>query len=277
MWPKVVALLSLQVGFYFFARMGDAELGVGNYSAFQYARNLQSFAVSLFGISLATAVFPFLSEFAAEKKMEHFMHRFEKSLRQILFLALPATVGMAVLAPHIVRFIYGARPANVLTVFVLVPLALAIPFESINHLLVRTFHVLKNTFLPMISSLLFLGVLIGLSSLLVVKYAMGVAAFGIAYAAGIVIQILFLFACLSRLAGTFPWKSFYKKLSKVLGLTLVMGIVVFFLSLFFRDAHFFVSLFIPAAVGGCIFIGGALLLKLPEIQNMPFWKGQKEK
>ncbi|MBI5413976.1 polysaccharide biosynthesis C-terminal domain-containing protein [Candidatus Peregrinibacteria bacterium] len=272
MWPKVISLLSLQIGFYFFARMGDGILGEGNYSSFQYARNLQSFAVSLFGISFATAVFPFLADFVAEKKMDHFLFRLEKSLGQILFLALPSAVGVILIAPEIVRLVYGVQENNILTVMALIPLALAIPLESMNHLLVRAFHVLKNTFIPMIASLLFLTALISFSLLLVFEFNFGVEAFGIAYFLSFVVQVIFLFLLLPRLAGSFPWSDFFPKIRKTCFISAIMGISVFFTIEFLRNTHYLPRFAVAVCVGIVTYFAAALLLKSPEVYEVPFWK-----
>ncbi len=275
MWPKVIALVSLQIGFYVFARLGDGILGAGNYSAFQYARNLQSFAVSLFGISLATAVFPFLSDFIAEKNTAKFVRRLEKSTRQILFLALPAAAGMVLLAPAIVRLVYGLQERSDLTIAVLIPLALSIPFESINHLLVRGFHVLGDTLYPMISRILFLILLIASSVMLIQSSSWGVASFGIAYTIAFVVQTIFLFIFLPQLSGPFPWKHFWKRFSKTCILTLGMILGVLTVQMGVQDMHFMLRIFLPAFTGALLFLGGAYLWRCEEIHHLPFWSEKK--
>ncbi len=272
MWPKVVALLVLQAGFYFFARLGDGVLGEGRYSAFQYARNLQSFAVSLFGISLATAVFPFLAEFVAEKKMEHFIFRLEKSLRQILFLAIPSAAGMILIANEIVRVIYGDQSNNLLTVAALIPLALSIPLESVNHLLVRAYHVLQDTLHPMFASLLFLAVLIGCSLLFVFQFGLGVEAFSIAYFLGFLVQEAYLFFMLSSFSVAFPWKTFLPNFFRMLWAVFFMSIAVFVILFLLRDSGYIVRFVSAVSAGGIIYLSSAYLMRMPEVTELAIMK-----
>jgi len=276
-YPKVIALVSLQVGFYFFARMGDALLTTGSYSAFQYARNLQSFVVVLFGVSLATAVFPFLAEFVAAQETEKFLWRLEKSMRQILFLTIPSACGMALLSSELVRLTYGSSAANVLTVTVLIPLAVAIPFESILQLSVRAFHVLKSTVIPMFSSLIFLAVLIGAAYFSATKLHLGVMAFGASYICAFIIQFIFLQYYLEKISAPFPWREFLPKFGKTLVLSALMSLAVIFFQGVLGNQHVLLRLFLPAGIGTLVFFGGAYLWNCPEVSELPIKRWLRKK
>ncbi len=156
MIPKTVGLLSWQamIIVYTIVAYGLAE---GSVAAYNYARNLQSFPVSLFGIAFATAIFPFLSDHAHNEATKKFSEDFQITLEKILFFAIPATVGMLLLSTEIIEIILkgGAfdEAAVALTASVLFFFILSIPVESLVHLFARGYYAHKNTITPMIFAL----------------------------------------------------------------------------------------------------------------------------
>ena len=66
-----------------------STLAVGSLAIFNFAQNLQSVPLGLFGISFAIAVFPTLSQYAAKENYADFVKAFSQTFRQILFLSFP--------------------------------------------------------------------------------------------------------------------------------------------------------------------------------------------
>jgi putative peptidoglycan lipid II flippase len=75
--------------------------GDGAVSALYYGNQLTQLPLALIGTAIATAVFPLLTS-----PKEDFRDVFGRSLRLTLFVALPATVGLMVLARPIVRLLF---------------------------------------------------------------------------------------------------------------------------------------------------------------------------
>ncbi|MFC1656300.1 murein biosynthesis integral membrane protein MurJ, partial [Patescibacteria group bacterium] len=164
MIPKTVSLVSWQIALWVYTLVAYS-LAEGSVAAFNYARNLQSFPVSLFGIAFATAIFPFLSDHAHHKDTKSFSYDFQLSLEKILFFAIPAALGMLLLNKEIIEIILkgGAfgDSAVALTSSVLFFFILSIPIESVIHLFARGFYAHKNTLTPMIFALISTGINIG--------------------------------------------------------------------------------------------------------------------
>jgi putative peptidoglycan lipid II flippase len=104
MIPKTVSLVTWQIALWVYTLVAYS-LEEGSVAAFNYARNLQSFPVSLFGIAFATAIFPFLSDHAHNKDTKTFSYDFQVSLEKILFFAIPAALGMLILNKEIIEII----------------------------------------------------------------------------------------------------------------------------------------------------------------------------
>ena len=125
----------------------------GSLSIFSFARQLYALPVSLFGVSLSQASFPTLSQEANNHDKTKFKATLSKSILEILFFALPASVLVLVLRIPLVRIAFGARnfpwEATLLTGRALALLSLSIAPLSISQILVRSFHALKNTRTPL--------------------------------------------------------------------------------------------------------------------------------
>ncbi len=84
-----------------------ASFFAGGIAIVAYANDIQTLPTVVFGISISTAVFPFLTESFAKEDRKSFLDSFSWASRRILFFIIPATVGIIVLRAQIVRLIFG--------------------------------------------------------------------------------------------------------------------------------------------------------------------------
>lgn len=83
-------------------------LGVGKISYLYYSDRLMEFPLGLFGIALATVMLPTLSRQAATRSMEEFSRTIDWSMKLVVLVAVPAAVGLVLLAsPLLVTLFYG--------------------------------------------------------------------------------------------------------------------------------------------------------------------------
>ena len=117
-----------------------------------YAQRLYQFPLGVFGVAVATAAFPLLSRTANDP--DRFADVVRRSLRLSLFIALPASAGLALVAPDLVRVLYtggggfsdaGAARATLVTLCY----AGAVWAYSANHVLTRAFYATGDTTTPM--------------------------------------------------------------------------------------------------------------------------------
>lgn len=78
----------------------------------KYSNNLMQAPAGIFGQSLALAIFPVLSQFYAQNRMDLYCKQIDKTLRTVIFLSVPAAIFMGALAPEIVSVIYGYGKGN---------------------------------------------------------------------------------------------------------------------------------------------------------------------
>ena len=130
-----------------------------------FASRLYQFPLGVFGIAIATAVFPALSR--AARDAGDFASTLGRGLRVSLFVGLPATLGLLVVGPDLAAVIYegGAfteddtrRVVGALNWY-----ALAIASASLTHVLTRAFYAKDDTSTPMRVGVACVALNIGLS------------------------------------------------------------------------------------------------------------------
>ena len=190
MIPRTLTVAANQINL-FVITIFASTLTAGSLAVFNFANNLQSIPLALFGISFATAVFPRLSTLSAKKDNDGFSHTFYRTLRRILFFVVPITVLILILRAQIVRVVLGSGHFDwedtVLTFGVLGILALSLFAQSLIPLLARSFYSLQNTKTPFFIALFSEGINVLLAVFLIQKFA--VYGLAIAFTASAIIQM----------------------------------------------------------------------------------------
>jgi putative peptidoglycan lipid II flippase len=125
----------------------------GALSRLNWAQFLYQFPLGVFAISLATAIFPQLSGDALDLERSGFRSVFRKGLEASLFIGLPASVGMMVVAEPAVRLLFqGGRFTahdSQLTAASTAIYASAIWAFSMQQVLNRAFYALHDMRTPL--------------------------------------------------------------------------------------------------------------------------------
>ena len=102
MGPRVLGLAAVQLNLFvtvFFAsRLGSSELANVTYAFF-----IAQLPLALFAMALSTAAFPRLADLAADDDMAALRDTISRVLRFILFLTIPAAIGLALLREPVTR------------------------------------------------------------------------------------------------------------------------------------------------------------------------------
>ena len=89
-------------------------LTTGSISWLYFSDRLVEFPLGVFGIALATAVLPNLSEKHARGSSKKFSDTFDWSMRCILLIALPAAIGLAMLAAPLLETLFIYKEFSIL-------------------------------------------------------------------------------------------------------------------------------------------------------------------
>ena len=130
-------------------------LGPGDTTAIMNAYRLMLLPIGVFAQAMALAVFPTLSLQAAEKNLPAMRKTMNQSLRNILFLTVPASALMFLLAEPIITLLLQSgkytHADTLVTAAALRSLSLGIFAWSCQSLLTRGFYALQNSKVPVIS------------------------------------------------------------------------------------------------------------------------------
>lgn len=180
-------------------------LAVGSLSIFNFARQLYVLPISLFGVSLSQASFPTLAKEALFDDKSQFKATLRKSVLQIFFFALPASVLVLVLRVPLVRLAFGAKnfpwEATLLTGKALAFLSLAIAPQAVTNTLTRAMHALKDTKTPLVIGFITMLVFVGLAYALGFIVERDVAMITLAMSIGNILDFLMSYLAVRRKIG----------------------------------------------------------------------------
>lgn len=113
MGPAILGASVVQINLFVDAIFASF-LPVGSLAWLYYAERLIEFPLGMFGVALATVILPHLSERHTASGTESFRHSLDWALRWTVFGALPAAIGLYILAGPILTalFQYGAFTAD---------------------------------------------------------------------------------------------------------------------------------------------------------------------
>ena len=105
MGPGTIGLAATQLNLFVNTLLATGE-GTGAVSWLTYAFRLIYLPIGLFGVSIATAVLPAVSRHAAVNDVAGLRQTVSRGLGLMLILNVPASAGLVVLAPPIVRLLF---------------------------------------------------------------------------------------------------------------------------------------------------------------------------
>jgi putative peptidoglycan lipid II flippase len=200
--PLIVGLAPVQINEFVGSLIAQYLVpGHGAVSALYYGNQLTQLPLALIGTAVATVVFPL---FASPK--EDFREVFPKALRFVLFLSVPAAIGLMVLARPIVSllFQYGGFGVDATdrTAAVTVFYSAGLWCYCANQIQVRAFYAKKDTLTPVKVSAAMVALNLGLTLALV--GVLGERGISIANSATGFASFLVLNALLRRKHGDVP-------------------------------------------------------------------------
>ncbi|WP_290885585.1 murein biosynthesis integral membrane protein MurJ [Arenimonas sp.] len=148
LFSSSVAQLNLIVGTVFASLLVD-----GSQSWLYYSDRLIEFPLGLFGVALATVILPHLSRRSADADAEGYASALDWGLRTVLLLAIPAALGLALLAEPLSATIFERGEFSAadsrMTALSLMAMSLGIPGFMASKVLLSAFYARQDTRTPM--------------------------------------------------------------------------------------------------------------------------------
>jgi putative peptidoglycan lipid II flippase len=203
MLPRMLGLAAVQLNFAvsnFFA----SQMAAGTVSSLSYAWSLVVLPLALVGQAISTAVFPHMADQAADDDHHELRNTLAQALRIIVFLTIPATVGLVVLRVPVTSLLlqHGSFTAHdtgvVATALLFYSLGLAA--QALIEILSRGFYALRDTRTPVAFAVLSMALNLGFSLLL--RGPLGYRGLALALSLAVMVEATSLFLVLrARIGG----------------------------------------------------------------------------
>jgi putative peptidoglycan lipid II flippase len=269
-WPSVVGPTVFGV---------EHPLAPGAMTTVTLAQRLYQFPLGVFGIAIATAIFPLLARRAAAGDTPGVRDAVREGLRLVAFVGLPASIGLALVREPLVATLFQggdftaadtARAAPVVAAY-----GLGVWAYSAVHVLARAFYALELPRIPVRIALVALSVGLVLN-LILIWTPLREAGLAAATAIGSALQVLLLLRALGpRLGGDRILDAATRRsVGRSAALALVMGLAVAGVDALLAESiaaaaggwtGHVLRLLLLVVTGAVIFGGGALALRAPEL------------
>jgi putative peptidoglycan lipid II flippase len=272
--------------FAFFGQMIEVPMGRGAGAKLSMAQRIYLLPVGIFGVSMAMAVFPPMARAAAAKEMGELKRLLVAGLRKTLFLSIPSSLGMILVARPLLTLVYlggEVRPEDIdraywAAIFFCVGIW---AFEA-QMVILRVFFVLKDTRTPMGVSLAMIVLNLGLNLTLVWFLREGGIALSTTIAA--VVQGAILLLILRRRLGKLGVSALMANVGKSALAALVMVMIGWLLlqiplpwekgeggAMEVREKILTALVKLPLLVGVCgaVYVGLTRWLGMPEVGDLP--------
>jgi len=177
----------------------------GAVSSLGYAFRLMQLPIGVFGVAVATVTLPALSRAAVGGISPEFCPTLGKGLRLVIFLVLPSTIGLALLAHPIISLLFerGAFDEydRLQTAGALQAYGYGLLFYAGLKVLQPAFYAIDKRWMPMFVSFLALAMNLGLNYLFVFVFGWGHESLALTTSIVAAVNFLILYIAMQKFAG----------------------------------------------------------------------------
>jgi len=200
--PRVIGQAAFQLNFIavqYFA----SDAGEGRVSALNYAWQLMMLPHGVIALSISTVIFPTMAQLFSQGKTDELQATFGRALRPLLFLSVPAAVGLFTFRTAIVQTLFQRGEFDAASTRMvgeaLVFLGLGLVFYAVVEILTRAFYAMHDTRTPVIAAVVIIVLNVALAAILVGPLDLGGLALALTVTTGI--EALILLYVLQRRIG----------------------------------------------------------------------------
>lgn len=197
MIPRMLGMATRQINFLAITVIAST-LASGSIAIFSFADNLQSVPSGIIGISFGIAIFPLLAGLASKNDLTEMSEQISNTVKQILFLIIPATIIFVLLRAQIVRVVLGTGEfdweATILTARALAYFSISLFAQALLPLLSRSFYALQDTWTPFVIGMI--GALTNIFLALYFAQSFGIIGLIASYSLSMILQVALLWILL---------------------------------------------------------------------------------
>ncbi|HVC34514.1 MAG TPA: murein biosynthesis integral membrane protein MurJ [Chloroflexota bacterium] len=270
--PRAVGLAVAQVNF--LVTLVLASRIRGGISSLNYAWQLTLLPLGIFAMAISTAVFPALAEQGATDNHSELSQTLLNATRFILYLTIPACIGLVVLSHPIVRLLYQrgefTATSTTMTADALRLYAIGLFGMATTEIVTRAFYALHDTLTPV--KVAALAMVVNLALALVLIRTMGENGLALATALASTVEAVALFAVAHRRVPGLEVHRLAGSALKSLAASLLMGAIVLgFIQAaapLGRPLGGLLLVLGAVAIGGAVYLGVTALLGSSEVGQL---------
>ena len=276
MLPRMFGVAVIQLNFLVETSLASL-LPVGAVSALNYAWRVMLTPQAVVAQSVATAAFPTFADQYARGQLQQLRSALAATVRSILFIAIPAAVGLWVLREPIIQLLFQrgqfTELSTELVAMALGAFALGLIGHSGVEILARAFYALHDTRTPVILGVI--ALLINLLMSLSLINVLGVTGLALSNTTAATIELVLLLILIrKRLGGLEDRRVLIGALKTALA-SIIMGAVVWAFLGAAHNASVIVRAIGGAIIGVGVFAVAAWLLKVEELHLLTGLIGRK--
>lgn len=248
-----------------------SQLAVGGISALNYANKLNGFIQGIFVISVSTAMYPLISKMAAEGNYNGLKKSIAEAIGSINLLVIPATIGAIIFAEPVVRLLFGRgafdQQAISMTSVALLFYSIGMIGFGLREILSRAFYSMQDTKTPMINAAIALTINIVLN--IILSRFLGIGGLALATSISAIFCTGLLFLSLRKKIGSFGMKEISISFLKILGASLVMGLIAkLAYNTLLQKISANLALIMSIGIGGLIYFIIIYFMKIDEVDTI---------
>ena len=228
--PRIIGQAAFQINFVLVLTTLASQLGEPTAAALNYGYQLMLLPHGLLAISVSTVLFPLMARQFAQGEPEALRVTFGDALRPLLFLTIPASVALAILARPIVQSIFQrgefTAESTLLVAEILPYFAAGLVSLALVETSARAFYAMRDTWTPLLASVATIAINLLLALLLLDR--LGARGLAVALTITTTLEMLALLWALRRKIGMFDVAvstAFIKSLVATVAMALVLVLI----------------------------------------------------
>ncbi len=269
MWPAVIAGSAVQVNVLLNTIFASYCVD-GSMAWLSSSFRLMQLPLGIFGVAVAMVTLPAVSRAATEGITPEFIHILSRGLRLVVFLTIPASIGLFILADPIISLVFERGSFNEVD---RTQVALALRFYAVS----LAFYAIGHRFVPMFVSLGSIAVNAGLSWFFIFHLDKKDSPEFLALSTGIVaiLNFLILYAMMRHYTGRLETSRLLLTLGKILASATLLAGASLLARQYLLTGDWFTSgtiwkilTLVPAiGIAGALFFAATHLLNVPEMRQ----------
>jgi putative peptidoglycan lipid II flippase len=226
MGPSIIALSISQLNLVVNQSIASL-LGDGSITLLRYANRIMILPLGIFAMAIATTLFPIINAQIARKETEPFKDSLSQGFRNVMFVTIPAAVGMTVLNTPIVRLLFRGGEFTeqdvIVTAFILAFYSLGLVGQSGIQILTRGFYAVQDTKTPVKFAAVALVLNVVLNLIFVRMGSFAIGGIALSYSITSIINMIMLYKSLSKRTKGLRTKKTLHSIIKSTLASIVMG------------------------------------------------------